>query len=163
VQEEGADHTLCTERNAEGDIRFRDQVKELTNGKGVDVVYDSVGGEISLESLRCVKFGARFLIVGWAATPFVAKGRGGRGAPNANQLPTNLMMMKGLDVLGCPTAISTHRDPTTRAPRLKQLLEWVKEGRLTPHQPRVFALENIAEAMQAKWKSVSVGGCVVRP
>ena len=70
-------------------------------------MYDGVGGATSLESLRCVKFGARFLIVGWASTPDVARGRGKRGAPKANQLPTNLIMMKGLQVLGCPTIIST--------------------------------------------------------
>lgn len=163
IRSEGADHTICTHRDSQGQIHFRAQIKELTQGEGVDVVYDSVGGDISLESLRCVKFGARFLIVGWAATPFVAKGRGQRGAPNANQLPTNLMMMKGLDVLGCPTAISTHRDPTTRAPRLQQLLRWVEAGKLTPHQPRGFDLADITEAIQAKWKSASVGGCVVHP
>jgi NADPH2:quinone reductase len=53
-----------------------------------------------------------------AATPFVASGKGQRGAPNANQLPTKLIMMKSLDVLGCPTAISTANDPRSRAPRL---------------------------------------------
>ena len=90
-------------------------MKALTGGRGVDVVYDGVGGDISVESLRCVRFGARFLIVGWAATPFVARGKGQRGAPNANQLPTNLIMMKGLDVLGCPTVISTVEDPSLRA------------------------------------------------
>ena len=61
-----------------------------------------------------------FSIVGWASTPFVAKGKGQRGAPNANSLPTNLMMMKGLDVLGCPTVISTLNNPSLRAPRLEQ-------------------------------------------
>ena len=66
--------------------------------QGVDVVYDGVGGATSLESLRCVKFGARYLIVGWASTPNVARGKGQRGAPNANMLPTNLIMMKGLQV-----------------------------------------------------------------
>jgi NADPH2:quinone reductase len=44
-------------------------VKELTRGRGVYVVYDGVGGDVSLESLRCVRFGARFLVVGWASTP----------------------------------------------------------------------------------------------
>ena len=60
------------------------------------------------------RFGARYLVVGWAATPFVARGQGQRGAPNANLLPTNLIMMKGLDVLGCPTVISTVNDPSLR-------------------------------------------------
>ena len=44
-------------------------------GKGVDIVYDAVGGPTSIETLRCVNFGARFCIVGWTSTPFVAKGK----------------------------------------------------------------------------------------
>jgi len=59
VSAQGADHVLAS-------TGFHDEVKALTGGKGVDVVYDGVGGEISVESLRCVRFGARFLIVGWA-------------------------------------------------------------------------------------------------
>src|SRR5690606_6695540 len=73
VREEGADHVINTREGA-----FAREVKALTGGRGVDVVYDAVGGETSIESLRCVAFGARFLIVGWASTPFVARGKGGR-------------------------------------------------------------------------------------
>ena len=47
----------------------------LFSGKGVDIVYDAVGGPTSIETLRCVNFGARFCIVGWTSTPFVAKGK----------------------------------------------------------------------------------------
>jgi len=77
VKEQGADWVINTSSSDPdfGVSRFRDEVKALTNGAGVDVVYDGVGGDISLESMRCVKFGARFLIVGWASTPFVAKGK----------------------------------------------------------------------------------------
>ncbi|MDP6932477.1 MAG: zinc-binding dehydrogenase, partial [Myxococcota bacterium] len=91
VKAQGADHVIVCKGTdgAGGGPRFRDEVKGLTEGRGVDVVYDGVGGAISLESLRCVSFGARFVIVGWASTPFVARGRGQRGAPNANLLPTN--------------------------------------------------------------------------
>ncbi|MCZ7678105.1 MAG: hypothetical protein M5U28_04755 [Sandaracinaceae bacterium] len=98
---------------------------------------------MSIESLRCVAFGARFLIVGWASTPFVARGKGGRGAPNANVLPTNRIMMKGLDVLGCPTAISTVQDPSIRAPRLAQVLAWAEAGRIAPHVSHVFPAERL--------------------
>jgi NADPH2:quinone reductase len=129
----------------------------------VDVVYDGVGGDLSIESLRCVRFGARYLIVGWAATPFVAKGKGQRGAPNANQLPTNLIMMKGLDVLGCPTAISTVHDPASRAPRLAQVMAWAATGQIRPLVSRRYALEDFAIAMRAKWHGEAVGGCVVQP
>ena len=142
---------------------LRDRVKASTGGKGVDVVYDGVGGDVSLEALRCVRFGARYLIVGWASTPFVARGKGQRGAPNANMLPTNLMMMKGLDVLGCPTVISTVNDPASRAPRLAQVLRWAVEGRIAPHVSRTYPLERFAEAMRAKWNGEIVGGCVLQP
>ncbi|MBP6830679.1 MAG: NADPH:quinone oxidoreductase family protein [Deltaproteobacteria bacterium] len=162
VKHEGADHVIHT-RGPDGALPFRDEVKALTGGRGVDVVYDGVGGDVSVESLRCVRFGARYLIVGWAATPFVARGKGLRGAPNANQLPTNLIMIKGLDVLGCPTVISTIHDPSLRPPRLAYVLAWAAEGTLRPHVSHVFPLAEFREAMQAKWRGEVIGGCVLRP
>ncbi len=165
VREQGADHVVNTKADTpETNVRsFRDEVKALTGGRGVDVVYDGVGGDVSVESLRCMRFGARYLIVGWAATPFVAKGKGGRGAPNANVLPTNLIMMKGIDVLGCPTVISTVNDPSLRPPRLRQVLAWATEGKITPYVSHVFPLAEFKEAMRAKWRGDVVGGCVLHP
>jgi NADPH:quinone reductase len=163
VQAHGADHVLALSEAEGGLASLRDRVKALTGGRGVDVVYDGVGGPISGESLRCVAFGARFLVVGWAATPLVAKGKGGRGAPNVNLLPTNLVLMKSVDVLGCPTAIATAHDPSIRAPRLRQILAWAAEGKLTPHVSHRFPLEDIHAAMRAKWTGEVVGGCVVHP
>jgi NADPH:quinone reductase len=162
VKSEGADHVIPT-ATAEGDVRrFRDEVKALTGGTGVDVVYDGVGGALSNEALRCVRFGARFVIVGWAATPFVARGRGRRGAPNANQLPTNLVMMKGLDVLGSPTVISTQHDPSLRPARLEAIWRWIDEG-MRPRVGPSYPLQDAVEAMRAKWSSRHVGGCVLHP
>jgi len=157
VRAHGADHVIASTGS------FRDEVKRLTGGRGVDVVYDAVGGEVSLESLRCVRFGARFLIVGWAGTPAVASGKGQRGAPNANLLPTNLIMMKSLDVLGCPTAISTAMDPSSRAPRLAQVLAWAARGEIRPHVSHVFALHEFKTALRAKWNGEVTGGCVLHP
>lgn len=163
VKGEGADHVLNTLTLAATGTTLRDAVKALTAGRGVDVVHDGVGGETSLECLRCLRFGGRFLIVGWAATPGVARGKGQRGAPNANQLPTNLLMMKGLDVLGCPTVISTVNDPSIRAPRLAQVLAWAERGEIRPHVSHVFALDEFRDALRAKWRGEVVGGCVLRP
>jgi NADPH2:quinone reductase len=148
VREQGADHVVWA-----GSLR--DDVKAITNGRGVDVVYDGVGGDISVESLRCVRFGARYLIVGWAATPQA------RGKPN--QLPTNLIMMKGLDVLGCPTVISTINDPSIRAARLAQVLEWADAGKLVPYVSHRFSLADFKAALMAKWRGEVIGGCVVQP
>jgi NADPH2:quinone reductase len=150
VAGQGADHVIAV-----SGAPFRAEVKALTDGRGVDVVYDGVGGDISLESLRCVRFGARYLIVGWAATPFVAR-------TAANQLPTNLIMMKGLSVLGCPTVISTVEDPSLRPPRLAQIMEWARSGALRPHVSHVFPLAGYKDAMRAKWNGEITGGCVLR-
>jgi NADPH2:quinone reductase len=163
VQAQGADHIINSGAEGGGVKSFRQQVKELTNGQGVDVVYDGVGGDISLETLRCVRFGARYLIVGWAATPFVARGKGQRGAPNANLLPTNLIMMKSLDVLGCPTVISTVKDPASRAPRIEQVMAWASSGQIQPHVSHTFPLAEFQAAMRAKWRGEIIGGCVLHP
>lgn len=162
VKEQGADHVLSL-KNESGDgvRRFRDDVKALTDGRGVDVVYDGVGGAISLESMRCVKFGARYLIVGWAATPFVAKGRTKGKEANPNMLPTNLIMMKGLRVLGCPTIIATQKDPSIRKERLQRLMEWASQGKLKPHISHEFPFTSYQEAMFNKWKGKVIGGNVV--
>jgi len=165
VKEQGADHLInCKSEDPKTGVRrFREDVKALTGGRGVDVVYDGVGGDISLESMRCVSFGARFLVVGWASTPFVAKGKGQRGAPNANMLPTNLIMMKGLKVMGCPTVISTQHDASIRPKRLEAIMQWVESGQLKPYISHTYSLSDIKEAMKAKWKGDIIGGCVVHP
>ncbi|MEL6346651.1 MAG: NADPH:quinone oxidoreductase family protein [Myxococcota bacterium] len=162
VAAHGADHLLVT-ADASGELlRFRRAVKALTNG-GVDVVYDGVGGPISVEAIRSMRFGGRFCIVGWAATPFVARGKGRRGAPNANQLPTNLIQMKGLDILGCPAVIATKHDPALRPTRLSWILDRIASGALVPHAGPAFPLSRFQEAMRAKWSSQFVGGCVIHP
>ena len=164
VKAQGADHVINCRGDGDTLVRpFRDEVRALTGGEGVDMVYDSVGGEISIESLRAVKFGARFLIVGWASTPFVSRGKGQRGAPNANQLPTNLLLMKGLDVLGCPTAISTVKDPSIRLARLAQLWRWAEDGKIRPQVSHTFPLADFKEALRSKWRGDITGGCVLHP
>jgi len=160
VQAHGADHVICTADPDRGLRSFRREVKALTDG-GVHVVWDGVGGPISEESIRAMRFGGRFCIVGWASTPFVARGRGRRGSPNANQLPTNLIQMKGLDVLGCPAVISTRHDPTLRPRRLARIRGWLADG-LRPHHGPVFPLQDWRAALEAKWESRFVGGCVLR-
>ncbi|WP_088625840.1 NADPH:quinone oxidoreductase family protein [Oceanicola sp. 22II-s10i] len=165
VRGQGADHTINT-RNPDGSpgLRsFRDEVKDLTGGKGVDLVFDTVGGDISLESLRCVSFGARFLIVGWTATPDVADGKGRRGSPRANLLPTNLMQMKGLTVMGCPAVITIERNPALREPRKSHILEWAGAGKIAPLVSKTFAMDEAREALLARWTGGFTGGMALRP
>merc|ERR1712178_465439 len=101
-------------------------------------------------------------IVGWAATPNVAQGKGKRGAPNANRIPTNLIMMKGLRVIGCPAAISIANDPSIMKRRLEDLNEWMVSGRL-PAMPvaATFELEDVKAALRSRVQSGSVAGSTI--
>lgn len=165
VQAHGADHVVNTRAapGAGGVRRFRDDVKALTGGKGVDVVYDAVGGDTSLEAMRCTAFGGRFLIVGWTSTPDVARGKGQRGAPNANLLPTNIMQMKSLTVMGCPAVIAVSHNPALRDERLTRIMEWVAQGKIRPHISHRFAMAQFKQAMQARWDADVVGSCILQP
>ena len=157
VKEHGADHLLRTVDESGASRRFKDEVKALTGGRGVDVVYDALGGEVSTEALRACAFGARFVVVGWSATPFVA--RGGR---DPNVLPTNLILMKSIDVLGSPAAIAAHADPALRQVRLDAVLT-LAAGGLPPRVDVTYPLAALKDALHAKWKSRHVGNVVVQP
>jgi NADPH2:quinone reductase len=73
------------------------------------------------------------------------------------------LMMKGLDVLGCPMAIATTNDPSLRAPRLAAVLAWAAGGRIRPHVSHAFPLAAFKDALRAKWNGEVVGGCVLHP
>ncbi|MEE2643804.1 MAG: zinc-binding dehydrogenase [Myxococcota bacterium] len=139
-------------------------------GARADLCYDPIGGHLSVESLRALRFGGRHLVVGWTSTPKAGRRRaalnsaGVRGvtAP-ANQLPTHLILMKGISVLGCPMVISTQRDPALREPRLETLWRWLREGKLHPQLSHRYALSNYLMALEARWRGEVLGGCVLLP
>ena len=62
-------------------------------------------------------------------------------------LPTNLIMMKGLNVLGCPAAISVHRDPSLKEERLARIFDWVSQGQIQPHVAHTFPMDDVREAL----------------
>lgn len=158
LRERGADHTICT-AETESLRELPAQVKAITDGRGAHVVYDGVGGPLLEPSLRSLRFGGRFCIVGWTATPDVARGKGRRGAPNVNLLPTNIVQMKGLDVLGCPAFISLKYHPEWRDERHEWIFAEIEQGTLVPDVGAAYALEDFRAAMLAKWQSAHVGGC----
>ena len=135
---------------------------ERVKGKA-DAVFDTVGGDALLRSLRAAKFGARILVVGWTSTPLV------RATQKPNQFPTNLLLMKSLDVLGCPVVIHTQRDPSIRRARLAHLDALAEQGKLAPLLREFPAdvsdpskwLQAVRSAFQAKATRGVVGTCVV--
>jgi NADPH2:quinone reductase len=125
----GADHLVLYAREP-----FRDAVKRLTDGRGADVVFDPVGGQTFEDSVRCIAWGARLLVVGFT---------GGIGLAR-----TNLLLIKGASVLGVRAGEAVRKDPALGEARLKALLEWAEEGRIRPNISHRLPLEDFARAMR---------------
>jgi NADPH2:quinone reductase len=125
----GADHLVLYGREP-----FRDAVKRLTEGRGADVVFDPVGGEIFENSLRCIAWGARILVIGFT---------GGIGLAR-----TNLLMIKGASVLGVRAGEAARKNPALGEARLKALMEWAEAGRIRPNISHRLPLEDYARAMR---------------
>jgi NADPH2:quinone reductase len=129
AQAKGADHLVLYGREP-----FRDAVKRLTDGRGADVVFDPVGGEIFENSQRCIAWGARILVIGFT---------GGIGLAR-----TNLLMIKGASVLGVRAGEAARKNPALGEVRLKALTAWAEAGRIRPNISHRLPLENYAQAMR---------------
>jgi NADPH2:quinone reductase len=129
AQAKGADHAVLYAREP-----FRDAVKRITDGRGADVVFDPVGGEIFENSLRCIAWGARILVIGFT---------GGIGLAR-----TNLLLIKGASVLGVRAGEAARRNPAAGEVRIKALLEWAEARKIRPNVSHRLRLENYAQAMR---------------
>lgn len=126
----GADMTLNYSQQP-----LKETLKELTGGKGVDLVYDPVGGDLSEQAVRATAWGGRFLVIGFAAG-------------DIPRIPLNIVMLKGCDIRGVFWGAAVTRDPEANKKNMKQLLAWVEEGKLKPHIHAVYPLEDIAVALE---------------
>lgn len=139
VKARGADHVI----NYVSD-NFREPVKALTGDRGADVIYDPVGGEVFDESLRCIAFGGRLLVVGFA---------GGR----IPTLPANLALLKGCAVVGVRAGEYGRRLPAVAKANQRALLDWAAAGKLRPHISHQLPLARFAEAMQVLTDRKAIG------
>ena len=101
------------------------------------------------------------VIVGWAGNTILAQGGGKRGSDNTDRLPTNIMQMKGLYVMGSPMVIHSGREPAMRVPRLESIFKWVGEGRITPYVSDTVPLAEYRRAMHAKLSGQVIGNSVL--
>jgi NADPH2:quinone reductase len=129
AQARGADHLVLYGREP-----FRDAVKRITDGRGADVVYDPVGGEIFEQSLRCIAWGARVLVIGFT---------GGIGLAR-----TNIVLIKGASVLGVRAGEAERKNPALGVARIKALGEWAEAGKIRPNISHRLPLEDFAKAMR---------------
>ena len=115
---------LCRQRGADETIDYSTEdlkvrAKELTDGQGVDVVYDCVGGERAEQALRAIAWEGRFLVIGFAA-----------GIPS---IPLNLALLKSCQIVGVFYGAMTTRDPALSASISEELIDLVATGELRPH------------------------------
>lgn len=125
----GADHVI---NYTEG---FRDQVKALTGGRGADVIYDPVGGDVFDESMRCIAPYGRILIIGFTS---------GRAA----LAKTNHLLIKDAEAIGFTIGALSQRDPAWAQRNLEILMAWLAAGRITPYVSHALPLDQAAEALK---------------
>lgn len=115
---------------------LRDRIKALTSGRGVDVVYDPVGGDLFEPALRSLAWKGRLLVIGFAS---------GR----IPQAPMNLPLLKGASIVGVFWGAFRQQEPEGDRRNFEQLFDWYSTGRLHPKIERVLPLEQASEALNA--------------
>jgi NADPH:quinone reductase len=144
AKENGADETInYTE------TRLKDAVRELTSGRGADVIFDPVGGDLFDDCLRAVAWRGRILIVGFASGTI-------------QSIPANLPLLKGSALLGVFWGQFTRLEPQLHRQNTADLLTALEQGRLRPHIGAVFPMGRAAEALQMLAERRATGKVVVR-
>lgn len=129
ARERGADHLI---NYAEDDLRAA--ARTLTDGNGVDVVYDPVGGDLSLTAMRSLAWCGRLLVIGFA---------GG----NVPQFPANYLLVKNIAMIGVYWGAYRQREPDIFRDGFAELARWWTEGRLQPHVSQTLPLADVPKAI----------------
>jgi NADPH2:quinone reductase len=143
LKDYGADHVLPSSG-------FREAVKELTGGRGADVIYDPVGGDVFDESIRCIAFNGRILIVGFTS----------------GRIPTvgvNMPLIKGFSVVGVRAGEYGRKFPEKGRENIAAIDKLLADGKIRPHIHARFPLDQAVEAMHMLTTRKVIGKVVVEP
>jgi NADPH2:quinone reductase len=145
---------VCRDRGADETINYsqedlKKRAKELTEGRGVDVVYDCVGGDYAEAALRAIAWNGRFLVIGFTA-----------GIP---LLPLNLTLLQSCQVIGGFYGAMVSREPELRDEIVKGLDTLASEGRLNPYVSGRYTLEQAPQALRALIDRKVTGKVVIEP
>jgi len=144
---------LARSKGAEFTINYkheniRDKIKEYTGGKGANVVYDPVGGDVFRQSFRAMAPEGRMLVIGFASG-------------DIPQVPANHLLVKNIELIGFYWGAYKIFKPEILQNSTKKLFDWYSKGRITPHISATFPLENTADAIRALRNRTSSGKVVV--
>ena len=129
---------------------LREALKRLGGERGIDVIYDPVGGPYAEPALRSIAWGGRFLVVGFAAG-------------DIPKLPLNLVLLKGCDVVGVFWGSWVAREPAAQRAALGELAQWCAEGKLSSHVHAVYPLEETAQALKDIAGRKVMGKAIIHP
>lgn len=145
---------LCKEYGADEIINYKEEdlkarVKELTGGKGANVVYDPVGGDYTEAALRATAWEGRFLIIGFPAG--IAK------------IPMNLPLLKGCQIVGVFWGSFAMRNASANMQNTMEIIQMFGKGQLKPHIHGVYSLENGAQALVDMMDRKVKGKVIIEP
>jgi len=130
------------------EAELKQALRALTDGKGVDVVYDPVGAQFAEPAIRSLAWGGRYLVVGFAAGEIP-------------RLPLNLLLLKGASAIGVFWGAWVQRDPAGAAAGFGELMAWLKSGELKPRIHQRYPLEDFAAGFQALEQRKAVGKVIL--
>ncbi|WP_317931980.1 NADPH:quinone oxidoreductase family protein [Halioxenophilus sp. WMMB6] len=128
---------------------LRDAVKELTGGRGADVIFDPVGGDLFDQATRCINWNGRLLVIGFAA---------GR----IPQLPINLLLLKGASAVGVFYGRFEKEEPAAARQNIAELCELYARERINPHIHGVYPLEQYAQALNTLKQRQALGKVIIK-
>ena len=143
IHEAGADHLLDP-----SDPDLASSIKEMTDGRGVDVVFDPVGGDLALTATRAIAWNGRYLIVGFASGVIPS-------------FPANHVLIKTYSLIGVRAGESPRRDPELAKRQSAALRQLAEQGAMRPHISHRFALADAAEALAVLERREAIGRVVV--
>jgi NADPH2:quinone reductase len=129
---------------------LKEALRRVTGGKGIDVIYDPVGGAYAEQALRSIAWKGRFLVVGFAAGEIP-------------KIPLNLALLKGCDIVGVFWGSFVERDPAGHRANTRQIIDWVVSGKLTAHVQAAYPLSDAATALKALAARKVMGKIVLHP
>jgi NADPH2:quinone reductase len=146
---------LCKQLGADETIDYvsenlRDRINELTGRRGVDIVFDPVGGPYTETALRATAWGGRLLVVGFAAG-------------DIPKIPINLALLKERSIVGVYWGESVNHDPEGHLRNVKQLVEWLAAGKVKPVISERVPLSEAAAAMKRMINRQVKGKVVILP
>jgi len=129
---------LCKQLGADevinyNEVSLKDAVKELTGGKGVDVVYDPVGGDYAEPAIRSMAWNGRYLVIGFASGPIP-------------KIPLNLTLLKGCSLVGVFWGRFSGEEPEQNIKNIEELWELFAGGKISPVVTDSFTFEQYEEA-----------------